>query len=469
MPRTTLRPCLLALAGALSGGCTTAVERSVARDLDRIERTLAPLPADGGGASPGDGQRAGDTPTTADFDGTLPPYLAYAFAHNPRVRAAFEAYRAASYDPKVARRLPEPRLTIAGFVRAVETRVGPQRARIGVAQMFPWPSRLVQAGKAAALRARAEGRRFEAVALDVARVVTYAFVAVWRIDRLTEVERRRLAVFEALEASVRARVEVGGADVSDLARLATRTLRSKDRIDALAAQRRAAVAELARALGLEGATDLPVTKAPLPAGLPAEDPAALYADAARHPRVEALAVRAEAERHEAKARAGRRLPSFGLGVDWIITGPARMDPAPADSGKDAVIAMGTVDIPLWQPSYGAEVKKARAVARMYEARRLSEVQAVRAAVDAALARLDDAARRVDLYERTLVAQAKAALASTRAAYAARTHPLADVLDAEEDLIELSRAAVEARADLARAYADLEALVGRPLPRKDPTR
>ncbi len=469
-----LRPChrgLLAVA-LLGVACSTPAERRVRRDLDRIERALAAPPptSDGHPAGAGEGApsaAAGDA-AAPSFDGTLPPYLAYAFAHNPSVRAAFERYRAASYDPKIVRRLPDPTLTFSGFIRAVETRVGPQRAKLGVSQWFPWPSQLVQAGHAAALRAEAEGREFEAVALDVARDVTLAYVELWRIDRLAEVERRRIALLEGISASVRGRVEAGRAAVADLARIDTRILQTKDRLAALEADRRAAEAELARALGLDVSQSFPVTQDDLPVGLPAATARKLRADAARNPRVEALAKRSDAERRAAKAERGKRLPSFGIGLDWIVTGDSRSDMPPADSGKDAVIATGMLRLPLWQPSYAAGERKARARARMYDARRRAAEQALGAAVDRTLARLDDAARRVDFYERTLLAQARAALESTRAAYVAERSPLADVLDAEDALFELDRAAIEARAAHARAYADLEALVGHPVPRKEPT-
>ena len=37
---------------------------------------------------------------------------------------------------------PELVLTYGGFIRSVETRVGPQRHRLGAMQWFPWPTRL---------------------------------------------------------------------------------------------------------------------------------------------------------------------------------------------------------------------------------------------------------------------------------------------------------------------------------------
>ena len=45
------------------------------------------------------------------------------------------------------------------FVRSVETRVGPQRARISLQQAFPWPTRLTAGSDAASGRGTARAQK----------------------------------------------------------------------------------------------------------------------------------------------------------------------------------------------------------------------------------------------------------------------------------------------------------------------
>ena len=123
------------------------------------------------------------TPQTTVLDGTLPAYLAYAYAHNPALRASFEEWRASTHVAPQVRRLPEPQLTFAGFVRPVETRVGPQRAKLGLMQWFPWPSRLTAASAAADQAALASQRRFEAHATDIAAQHALLLLIIRRLRR----------------------------------------------------------------------------------------------------------------------------------------------------------------------------------------------------------------------------------------------------------------------------------------------
>ena len=79
----------------------------------------------------------------------LTGYVATALERHPQIRAAFERWRASVYRISEARRWPEPTISFRYFVRSVETRVGPQQARFGVQQAFPWPTKLTAGADAA--------------------------------------------------------------------------------------------------------------------------------------------------------------------------------------------------------------------------------------------------------------------------------------------------------------------------------
>lgn len=440
----------------LLAGCSPALERTTRRDLDRIERELAPI----------EEVRDRPTPDTSEapdveLDGSLQSYLAYAYAHSPTLRASFEQWRAASYGPRQARKLPEPVLTYAIFIRSVETRVGPQRHKLGVSQWFPWPTRLTQAGKAAALRAKAAQRAFEAQALEIARRVARAYWTVWRVERVREVESERVEILTTLSEQMKVRLEVGRGTLADVSRVDLRLSRSRDVLAGLDEQRARAAAELVREIGAPPGTPTPIDRASPTVTLPAEGPDKLRADAMNHPRVDALQLASDAAGAKAKAAKGSRLPSFGVGVDWIITGKGGV--AAADAGKDAVIAMGMISLPLWQRSYSAAVKQAEAEGAALRARKIAAQQDAAASVDAVLADLRDAERRVRLYDTTLIPQAESTWSSVMAAYQSGQAPVADLLGAEAALLELRRAQVEVTAIFATTWSDLEAVVGRPVP------
>ena len=69
-------------------------------------------------------------------------YVRYALYHSPAVEAAYQRWAAVSERLPQVRALPDPRLNFGFFLDEVETRTGPQQARFGVSQSFPWPGLL---------------------------------------------------------------------------------------------------------------------------------------------------------------------------------------------------------------------------------------------------------------------------------------------------------------------------------------
>lgn len=420
------------------------------QQLRATESALAPLPAD---------------PSRAEapaFGGTLAGYLAYAYANSPALRASFETWSAATHRPDQERRLPEPTLTYAGFIRSVETRVGPQRHRFSASQWFPWPTKLRAGSEAAVLEAQAAQRQFEGHALHIAADVAAAYWRLWTLHRQHEVARDEVAVLESLSEQVRVRVEVGLAELSDLAQINLMLSRARDRQAGLLQHQSIGSAQLVRVLGAPDGVATPVSDME-PSVFPvAESPAKLSAAASQHPEVRSLATLSDAATKRAREARADRAPSFGLGVDWILTGSSDATPQPADSGKDAVAMSLSVKVPLWSRAYKAAEQEEHARGRALRARALDARNGVAAAVREQAARIEDDVRRVRVYESTLLPQAEAAFESVLASYASGRATVAELLFAERELLSLREERFTAQAEYGTHLARLESAVGRPV-------
>ena len=450
--RTVIVPPLVLLA---LGGCAGNIERQSKRDIDRIQDQLAAAPR----THPEKKARS----NKYRLNGTLKNYIAYAFSHSPELRASFEQWKAETHVPSQARKLPEPTFTYTYFIRSVETRVGPQQHRLGVMQWFPWPTRLDAAGDAAALRARSMQRGFEAHAFEIASQVAHAYWKLWLIHKTRSVQREQQSILQSVAAQVKGRLQSGSASLADLAQVNLSIARTADTLAGLDEQERAAGAELLRVIGASGITQAPIHMESdfLETPAPSESTSDLLKSATSHPRVRALALMADAHQQSADSAEAERLPSIGLGVDWIITGDAR-DPTMRDSGKDAVMGMVGLKLPLWMSSYAA--KENQAVAKSAEFRSRHQAMKLRAEAElqANLAALRDAARRVRLYQSTLVPQAETTYRSVLDAYQSGRSTLASVLIAERELLELHLGYYHAQADYGIKVADTERVLGRPL-------
>lgn len=430
----------------IAAGCAATYQESTEADLTAAAEGLEPLPADDDARPP------------TSFDGSLETYQALAMRRSPALRATFERWRAAVHRIPQARRLPEPRLTYGYFIQSVETRVGPQRHRLGVRWAFPWPSKLTRGADAASASALAAQRRFETQALSLRQQVAEVYWEIWHIERQRGIQADQLEVLQALSQSTRVRVEVSAANLADLNQVDLRTARAADRLDGFDEAETMASARLLALVGAPSGADTPVTPAMLPvAALPAAPRGELVMDVRAHPQLNAPRLMSEAAEQRSRRARADRAPDFSVGLDWIETGEA-VDPNMAGSGTDPVIAMVGLSIPLVYAEQAAE-RQALAEAEAFRADALDARYQAEAELDRALASIRDAARRIELYENTLIPQAEVTYASVVGAYQTGRSTIAAALLIQRDLIELQVGLAHARRDHAVAWARLEFLVG----------
>ncbi len=403
-----------------------------------------------------------ETPQAQLGSGEVDSYVAYALERHPAMRAAFLRWRAAVHSIARARSLPEPTLHFAVFLRSVETRVGPQQARVRLEQSLPWPTGPAASGRAATAEARAAKAQVDAVAVAVVERVEAAYWGLWEIRRTRTLHREHQQVLEALSDTVSARIEVGTASLADLQQINLSRARLEDRLLSLDASERGAVAALRATVGLASTEPTPTESQPEVA-LPGELDDALVVAALTHPRVEALGARAEAATATAASRGAQRLPQLTLGADWIVTGPAR-DPDLAGSGRDAVSAGLGITIPLWQGAYAHDVSAARSEAAALRADQKTAGDQAVAELHGALARVRDTARRAEVVSSTLLPQADGAYASVLGSYVVGRGAVAQTLLSQQDLLDLGVELARARADHHRAWARLDRLCGREVAR-----
>jgi len=402
--------------------------------------------------------RVNSTPSISEVsDGSLSSYVSYAMQNSPELEASFERWRASVQRISKSRRLSEPVISYGVYLQNVETRVGPQRYRVGLSQSFPWPAKLSAAADAAASKAQALGRLFDARAIAISADVAQIYWSLWSLDKTREVHEEHLEILRSLSESAGAQVMTGTTNLADQQQIDLTVARIEDLLSTMDEQKIRARASLRGTIGAPFSFAVQVTSSPADETLPLDEEK-LRKSVLEHPLLESIAHLARSSEAEARREAASRFPSFKIGLDWIETGQAAT-PAVPDSGKDAVIAGLAVQIPIWRNSY-------RESAKAHQSEMLAHRADGRAARDKALARLQgilsnlrDAKRRIDLYRSTLVPQAESVLDSVLGIYITGPGNIASTLLAQRDLLELRVRLIGARADFAKAWVELEQIAG----------
>jgi outer membrane protein TolC len=180
-----------------------------------------------------------------------------------------------------------------------------------------------------------------------------------------------------------------------------------------------------------------------------------------NPELAAMQQQILASRKMVELARKRYWPDVTLGVDWIVTDEARM-PNVYGSGRDAVIAMVSINLPIWVDSYNAGVKQAQAMTAMVQRGKMQAEFDLVAQAEQAMYELDDNLRKVRLYEDVLIPKAKEMIEVTEQAYRTGGVDFLSLIDAQQKLLNFQLMRQRAAANYKQKQAELEMLTGQPL-------
>ena len=446
--------CFSLIALAVTAGCSSTSQKQAFEDFGQAERQTYGAPLTSKSARP--------TVTPLKESPELQDYLKYAALNNPGLEAAFNRWKAALERSPQVTSLPDPKLSYAYFIERVETRVGPQRHRVGLAQTFPWFGKLRLRGDIALAEAKAAYKQFEAAKLRLFYNVRDAYYELYYVARAIDITKENMELIRKLEQVARSQYRVGGAQHADVIRAQVELGKLEDQLRSLKDLKQPIAAKLNAALNRP--TDVDVswpTEVPQEA-LDATDQQILAWMREANPELKALDAQIEKQRTAIQLARRDYFPDVTLGVDYIDTGSARSHTS--DNGKDPVAAMVSVNLPIWHRKYRAAEREARARRRAARGQREDRANTLMAEVKLVLFRFRDAERKIDLYRDTLVPKAEQSLRATETAYRGGKMDFLNLIDAERLLLTFRLAYERALADCAQRLAETEMLVGRELPR-----
>ncbi|SDB08603.1 Outer membrane protein TolC [Desulfonatronum thiosulfatophilum] len=388
----------------------------------------------------------------------LVKYLEIAALNNPELEAAFNRWKAALEKAPQVSALPDPRFTFAYFIREVETRVGPQSYRVGLMQAFPWLGKRGLMEEQALSEARVAEAQFNALRWRIRAQVKEAYLEYAYLAEAIRIAGDSVELMEYLSQVAVDRFAVGDAQYVDVVEVNLRLGILLDRHRTLQDLRRPAAARLNA-----------VMNRPLDATLPFPDNVPLVHLESTPNELRALLLHAspELDSLEHMADAAQKAqdvarkeyyPEITLGLETIQTREARGPVIPPDSGKDAIVASISLNIPIWRERRDAAVREAGLTRIAALREHVSQANMLGAELEMLHYEYRDAARRRELYQDTLIPQARQALEVTLEAFGTGNRNAADLVTAENTLLEFELAHVRAQTDQAVRVARMENLL-----------
>ena len=310
--------------------------------------------------------------------------------------------------------------------------------------------------RARVLAREAADRRAERRRQEVLREVVAAFHRALLAERNVAVAREAMAAARRHEQTARDLLDQGMALQSDLLRAQVRSSEIQAMLLTAENQRRLAVADLNRVMGVDQSRTYALVEPPEPGADTPQDLEALLAEArSRRPDLRRLVLLEQSAGQAVAAARGRSLPQVNLVATYD-----RNDRDFLGSDGEYWTVMAVATLPLFDGMAArADVARARAEQNRLAALRREAEQGVELEVRRSLADLAEAKSRLAVARRA-VALADRSLALVEDRYAAGMAPITEVLETEAARTRARANQARARYDVDLARTDLDLAVGR---------
>ena len=406
--------------------------------------------------------RASQQPSDANDLHVLTDYLRYASLNNAELKAKFEQWKAALEQIPQAKALSDPKFTYGYFIEEVETRTGPQKQKFGIMQVFPWFGKIQARTDVAAAKAQAAKQRYETTKLNLFRQVKEAFYEFTFLATAIDIAKQNLELLQHFEEVARTKYRTATAIHPDIIRVQVELAKLEDILKSLEQLREPTVAKLNSVLNRPIDAELVWPEKSLPENIPLDRKLLIQALKRTNPELAELSWEIQAAKSSVKLAKKKFYPDIGVGLDWIQTDGA-VSPGVKGSGDDPVILMFSMNVPLWQGSYKAAERQAKANVRKIQGQRADIENKILSRVFEVLYDIEDSQRKTNLYGDVLISKAQELVQASETAYQAGALDFLSLIDAQRMLLKYELDYERAVTNKQQKLAELEMLVGMELP------
>ena len=385
----------------------------------------------------------------------LEDYLSIAAAENPKVKAAYAEFEAALQEVPQVKSLPDPSLTVSAFGQMVETRLGPQEARFSVMQMFPWFGTLEAKGNVASLMAEAKFQAFLEVRNKILFQVSNQYFKLYALEESLDFQSENLEILQNYKDLALSKVRAGSGALSDVLQVDLMYNETATALEVLRLKKQPLLSAFNALLNRDKFVEVI-----LPEKLDTENAflTPVDVDVSKNPQLQEMENMAASARARKEVARKEGFPSIGLGVDYVIVGE-RMDMAVEDSGRDAIMPMLSVSLPIFRKKYKAAQKQAEFLEESYVQRQAGMQNELIAELEEATFEVQQAKSMLALYKKQ-VESSQQVLNLLLSGYRNATSGFEEILRVRQELLKYQVSVAQAEADLFTALAQIDYLSGK---------
>ena len=280
-------------------------------------------------------------------------YIQEAEKNNPEIQAFELRYNIAEEKVKEVNTLPNTEVSVGYFMSEPETRTGAQRARFSVKQMLPWFGTITARENYASSMAETQYVDIAIVKRKLALSVSQSYYRLYAIRAKQLVLEKNIALLKTYERLALTSVEIGKASAVDVLRLKIRQNELAQRKEVLEEDYKAEQVVFNKLLNRDETTSVVVVKQMV---IPDKEISILTDNLQLNPELIKYDKLYNSIDKSELLNQKQSAPNIGFGLDYVPVSE-RPDMNFVDNGKDILMPMVSISIPIFNKKYKSVTKQ----------------------------------------------------------------------------------------------------------------
>jgi len=383
-------------------------------------------------------------------------YLETAAANNPSLKVKFNEYMAALEKVPQVGALPDPTVAFGYFIQPVETRVGPQQAKISASQMFPWFGTLSSRENSVEALAKAKYEVFKEAKSKLFYDVKSTYYNLYFIHQAIDITNKNIDILASFKGLANIKVESGSASSVDAYRVQMEINDLENQLALLKDNAQVLSVKFNSFLNVDVNSNVQIAEKLTEVSL-LDKRSALDSVLINNNTLAAFDYQIEDLQYQQKTASKEGLPQFNIGFDYTFIGEGSS--TASNAGQDAFMFPKVgITVPLYRKKYKA---KAQEVIYLQEAKtneKFDKENTLTVLFESVWKDYQDALRRTSLYQEQ-EELAEKSLSILESEYATSNMNFEEILRMERKLLKYALEMQKATADKEAAVAFIQYLQG----------
>lgn len=381
----------------------------------------------------------------------LNDYFRIAAENNPGLQAKYKSFEAALQRATQVSSLPDPNLSLGYFISPVETRIGPQRAKFSLTQMFPWFGTLKAQENVATLFAEAKYQEFLDARNKLYYQISASYYPLYELQSWILIEEENQRILSSYKDIATAKFQNNKGSMVDVLRVDIMLKDAVTNLSILKQKQKPLKTRFNKFLNRDEHEEIVIQDSLLVI----EMVESYRRDSmlASNPLLEELDLKVKASAAQEHASKKQGLPKFGVGLDYVMVGK-RTDMDPEGNGRDALMPMVAISLPIYSGKYKAAQKEARLMQESYSLQKKEVTNMLIGSYDIIWFEIQKQAELIALYNEQ-IQESRQSLNLLFSAYANANLDFEEVLRMQQQILKYQKLKATAKVEYHTSIAELD--------------